>query len=554
MGDDVFASPKPKPSNAIKYPTSNDFLEATRNSEIPDQIEKSDFMENQKIIGSSVMNILLNEYKAPMPVNVHSDANYYCKMYSANVFVLITGYELSGRTNELLQRQLQNEHEAFSQYVGNDEFMKAFDRLANAYAIAVRTSVTLKQEAAAKNINDEADKRRQADLAEQQRLMDQLKANQQKEIEQKQMAEAEHAKAESKLEEDRLRTEAVKAAMDAEIAAREQKRKEIMASPAYKLWISALQIEEGLKMVREAKQILERQAAIEHESNVADLTARRSAGERIVAGKQLVKSSFASYKELGGTALTPEEVHAGPNPVDAIYHTGYEDKQAGEGARSSQPPRVSAIETRLDFLTPLAAAKSIFTAIQTGDETAINNAFIGTKEQKETAIQNFRYYMSSATLEAAATATFGRDATLTAFGPGIFERAAAIPAALAALNDCDVTIDGANAVITVKTNLAGAALVFLTPALKLQQTGDQWKVLLDKEMFDPEKMGSGAAFMAKANQKCALSIKAGYFPNAVEADNWYTYFYTGGVLTSPPRYGPPIDLKRLFDEHWSLGW
>ena len=86
-------------------------------------------------------------------------------------------------------------------------------------------------------------------------------------------------------------------------------------SPAYKIWQAALQIDEGQKMVKTGQKALDHDDAVERESGVVDLSARRAAGEQIVAGKRLIEQAFSTYKQLGGTARTPDAVRAGPDPA-----------------------------------------------------------------------------------------------------------------------------------------------------------------------------------------------------------------------------------------------
>ncbi len=187
---------------------------------------------------------------------------------------------------------------------------------------------------------------------------------------------------------------------------------------------------------------------------------------------------------------------------------------AQAGAPEINPPASSAVHA--DYSTPLAAAKSYFTAAQAGDAAAIRNACIGSNEQKEMTVQFLRMSMAAGKLDLAAAARFGRDATVDAFKDDLLRTASMIPDALAALTNCEVKIDGTNATITAK---AGSNPDAVGPGLKLQQVAGQWKVLLDvdvdvaKSDFNTDLMEA----MADSQEKCAANIKAGLYKTAAEA-------------------------------------
>jgi Tfp pilus assembly protein PilX len=123
-----------------------------------------------------------------------------------------------------------------------------------------------------------------------------------------------NAQAASQKAEEDTKTSAAKDAREAQAKAREQKLKECMESPAYKLWQASLKVEQGERMISGAQKTLDHDDAVVQESGIADLASRRRAGQDIVAGKTLVEDAFAAYKKLGGTASSPEEVKAGPDP------------------------------------------------------------------------------------------------------------------------------------------------------------------------------------------------------------------------------------------------
>jgi hypothetical protein len=184
---------------------------------------------------------------------------------------------------------------------------------------------------------------------------------------------------------------------------------------------------------------------------------------------------------------------------------------AQAGAPEINPPASSAVHA--DYSTPMAAAKSYFTAAQAGDASAIRNACIGSSEQKEMTVQFMRGCLAAGKLDAAATARFGRDATVDAFKDDLRRTASMMTDALVALTNCEVKIDGTNATITAKPGVAGSQ----PDSVKLQKVAGQWKVLLDldvsKQDFNTDLMEA----MATSQEKCAADIKAGLYKTAAEA-------------------------------------
>ncbi|MGO8836580.1 MAG: hypothetical protein ACLQAH_10425 [Limisphaerales bacterium] len=173
--------------------------------------------------------------------------------------------------------------------------------------------------------------------------------------------------------------------------------------------------------------------------------------------------------------------------------------------------------SQADFSTLLAAAKSYFTAAQAGDINTIKSACLGNNEQKEWTIQFVRGCLASGKLDAAATARFGRDATVDAFKDDLRRTAAMIPDALAALTNCEVKIDGTNATIVAKPGADGHTPDLLDPALKLQQVAGQWKVVLEVDVAKSDFNTDLLQAMADSQEKCAADIKAGLYKTAVEA-------------------------------------
>jgi hypothetical protein len=260
---DIF-SPPPKPdTTSIKYPTVAAFLSATKSGEIPDLLQdKFKQYINVQVVSRSVEAIIRDEYKIPMPKGGNP-------AFLGQCLTKILEHELGGQKDgdAAAQFQLLRKYSVPTR-PESAKFLDAFDSLAKDYTIAVREYISIKQERDGKNKAAEAERKRQADMA-----------------------------------------------MQAQAEAQKQKLQQVLDSPAYKLWQASSRVEAGLRMIKFGQQALDHDDAVQRESGVIDLTARRSAGEKVVTGKQLVESAFAEYRKLGGTAQTPEEVRAGADPL-----------------------------------------------------------------------------------------------------------------------------------------------------------------------------------------------------------------------------------------------
>ena len=204
--------------------------------------------------------------------------------------------------------------------------MVAFDSFAKDYARTLREYIASKKEREEQQIAAETERQRQADMATQKAEEERRQAmaivnakaataRTEEDAKQRQTMAAANAKVASIQAEEEMRAAAVRGAIAAQEKVREQKLQEILASPAYKIWQTSLQIEEGQRMIKTGQQVLGYDDAVKRESGVVDLSIRRAAGERVVAGKRLVEQAFSTYKQLGGTARTPDDVRAGPDPA-----------------------------------------------------------------------------------------------------------------------------------------------------------------------------------------------------------------------------------------------
>lgn len=303
---DIFAPPPPPkadPKAAYNnYKTSAAFLKATRSGEIPELIKTLGYetVSMDGDIGAPVVAILQREYRASDPKGALPHYEWWCK----KAITFLTKYELEGGGDDKLAADFQEAREHLSHGVAGPGFKEAFDSFAKDYAKNLREYIASKKEREEQRLAAETEKQRQADMAAQK---DQL--------ERRQTMAAANAKAASIRAEEELRMAAVKEAITAQEKVREQKLQEVLDSPNYRIWQVSLQIEEGLRMVEQGKQIIGKDDAIGRESGVVDLSIRRAAGERIVAGKTLVEKAFTAYKQLGGKAGKPEDVKAGADPA-----------------------------------------------------------------------------------------------------------------------------------------------------------------------------------------------------------------------------------------------
>lgn len=326
---DLFTPPPPKadPYAAYKdYKTSAAFFKATRSGEVPELIKN--FRGDYNGLIRLMSDIFQNDHLYPSisPDQAKMQANE-----GAHLLEVITRYELADEKRKAdIEREFaeirQRNSMMHSVMQVNPKFINALDSFLKDYTRALREHVASKKEREAQQIAAETERQRQADMvtqkAQEERRQAMAIANAkaatsraEEDAKQQQTMAAANAKVASIKAEEEMRAAAVRGAIAAQEKIREQKLQEVLASPAYKIWQASLQIEEGLRLVEKAKQILAKDDAIQRESGVADLSMRRTAGERIVAGKTLAEQSFATYKKLGGEARKPEDVKAGADPA-----------------------------------------------------------------------------------------------------------------------------------------------------------------------------------------------------------------------------------------------
>ena len=169
-------------------------------------------------------------------------------------------------------------------------------------------------------------------------------------------------------------------------------------------------------------------------------------------------------------------------------------------------------QSKPDYSTPLAAAKTYYMAMKNGDEKTLNSVCIGTGYRKRFTVMVMRSCVAYDKLDQAAAAKFGRQQTDKALDE--IKRSLAWPAiALAALTNCQVKMEGTNATIIFKPNEAEEA-----PELaKLQQASGEWKILLGADLDKSDFSAAAFEATAKSMDQCATDVPAGKYKTAEEA-------------------------------------
>ena len=289
---DLFAPPPPKPDSHAaykKYTTSAALFDATRNGEFLELI--GNFHGDFNGIIQMVLGIFRNDHR-------YANITQSQASEGAQLLETLTRYELADEKRKAdIEREFGVMHKRLYDFQEEPRFITALDSFLKDYTKAVKGHIGIKNEAEAKKMAAAATTRAAEEAKEQQAIA------------------ATNARLASMKAEEEMRATAVRGAIAGQEKIREQKLQEALASSAYKIWQVSLQVEEGLRLVENAKQILSKDDAVRRESGVTDLSMRRTAGERIVAGKTLVEQAFATYKKLGGEARKPEDVKAGADPA-----------------------------------------------------------------------------------------------------------------------------------------------------------------------------------------------------------------------------------------------
>jgi len=301
---DPFAAPQ-KTSEPPSFASVVALLASSRSGEIPQALTSDNFPTQNRYrigVGNSVLAILQSQNVLPKSVLRHDTATYLGLMFQN-----LAKIELSNRTDENATRAFQSNFAQFADYHRanqNPALRTAVDSLLKQYSQAVREYVILAKERTNQTVAQQKEMQRQSDLA--------VEKIGQEAAQRKGAADAQAA---SRKMEDDVRRAAVQGAMQSQAEAKKQKLGEIMASTPYKLWEVSLQVEQGVQMIETGGNQLAVQEKIEKESGVADLTARRAAGEQVAAGKLLVEKAFGDYRTLGGKALLPKDVKVGADPA-----------------------------------------------------------------------------------------------------------------------------------------------------------------------------------------------------------------------------------------------
>jgi hypothetical protein len=307
---DIFATPTPRDTTSIPYPTKESFLAATKTGEIP-LLLIDDHTDTVKVapFNRSIGAILLNQYGITTDGFRRSDTLDSCW----NLFKFISKYEIEGpdtKKGKEAATYFQTTRTWFIDMMP-PKALEALDSLIKEYSKAVKAYLVLKQDQAEQR-QVAAEKVKQKEVASERQA--QLERDKKKDLGKQQKA-IEDARNASLAAEEATKAEAIKDARDAQEKDRATKLQEFMQSPPYKLWQASLKVVAGLQMIQKAQNVLNHDNAVTRESDVSNLTERRAAGEDIVAGKRLVEKAFADYKRLGGPSATPEEVVPGPDPA-----------------------------------------------------------------------------------------------------------------------------------------------------------------------------------------------------------------------------------------------
>lgn len=303
---DLFSSSKAE-NKEPSYASIQAIMAATRSGILPQMLTSEDSVTQfryRKGVGKSMLAILQQQNLFPKESLRHDTADLI-----GLLFVNISKAEMSGGKDKNAPEAFKNNWKRLGEdcnFPSHPQLRANLENIIRDYSQAVKQVYILQEEGENQRIAANLEKERQAN-AEAQRMKD---ASAERE------AVANAARASRKAE-DEIRADAVRQGMEAQAELKQKKREEILSSSEYKLWKSAVQVEEGLKMVARGRAQLAAQIAIERESSVADLTARRAAGEQVAAGKLLVERAFELYRSLGGEAATPEDVKAGPDPAAA---------------------------------------------------------------------------------------------------------------------------------------------------------------------------------------------------------------------------------------------
>jgi len=304
---DIFATPTPRDTTSIPYPTLDSFLSASKSGDIPLLlISEHGAGDKARCIERSIGAILANQY------GVTTEGFRWDTLFSSTLlFLNISEYEIEGpdtQNGKWAAAAFQDNRKRLIEQKIPSKALEALDALTKEYSKAVKAYVIQKHD------NEEQAKASAEKVKQQSEAMErQAQASQEEKT--RKVKAAEDARKASVAAEETTKAKAIQRARAAQQEERAKQLADCLESPSYKLWQVSLEVEAGVQMIRKAQGILNHDNAVARESNVTDLAERRSAGEEIVAGKRLVATAFADYKKLGGTASTPEEVVPGPDPA-----------------------------------------------------------------------------------------------------------------------------------------------------------------------------------------------------------------------------------------------
>jgi hypothetical protein len=290
------------------------FLAATKNGEVPEKLISGRDLSyaEAKHIGSSIKAVLIKDYGV-QPDGMRQGTG--AETHLAYALRYLTLYENtpenSAAEKERMKSQFQKqidemfgkEGDRYNPYHADSR--AAFIKFAKDYTAALKEYRVAEDRSQQKQrLADAEQKRRENE--EERKVQEQLRLEK----------ESVDAKLASDAAAEEIRIGAENEALAKQAEEKRQKLEAVLDSKDYQLWKQTLRVSQALQMIEEGQKVIGYEGAVAAESTVSDVAALRQAGEKIVAGRELLRNAFAAYKELGGTAATPQEVEVGPDPAE----------------------------------------------------------------------------------------------------------------------------------------------------------------------------------------------------------------------------------------------
>ena len=313
--EDIFAPTQGATTpNPLSFEDAQAFFTATKDGRITEKLVSGNDLDHAaaKPIGNSIKAILIKDYGVK-PDRIRPGVGTDTTL--AYALRWLTLYENAPedsaaekeRLKSLFQKQIDEvfgrEGDRYNPYYGDSR--AAFVRFAKDYTSALNDHKLAEVRSQQERRLVDADQKRRAQ-EEERKVQEQLRLEK----------EAVDAKLASQAEADKIRLDAESEALAQQAKEKQEKLEAVLQSEEYGLWKQSLRVTQALQMIEEARGVLALDTAVAAKSGVSNLIDRRQAGEKMVAGEELLKNAFAAYKELGGPAATPGEVELGPDPAE----------------------------------------------------------------------------------------------------------------------------------------------------------------------------------------------------------------------------------------------